>query len=99
MPLSETNLIQIEHHPSPKRLEALGVANWSIWTKEVSEFPWTYDESETCYLLAGEAIVEPENGEPVQFAAGDLVAFPAGLSCTWKILRDVRKRYRFGVNT
>ena len=91
-----TMVIKIEHQPSSKRLEDLGVSNWPIWTKEVSEFPWTYDETETCYLLAGDVIVTPDGGEPVQFGQGDLVTFPAGMSCTWKILASVRKHYRFG---
>lgn len=25
----------------------------SIWTKEVSVFPWEYDATETCYVLEG----------------------------------------------
>ncbi|HEY9597048.1 MAG TPA: cupin domain-containing protein [Cyanophyceae cyanobacterium] len=88
--------IQIEHQPSQERLNQLGVSQWSIWTKEASEFPWTYDEQETCYLLEGEVIVTPDGGEPVQFGKGDLVTFPAGMSCTWNILQDVRKHYHFG---
>lgn len=88
--------IQIEHQPSQERLNQLGVSKWPIWTKEVSEFPWTYDEQEICYLLEGEVIVTPDGGEPVPFGKGDLVTFPAGMSCTWKILQDVRKHYHFG---
>jgi uncharacterized cupin superfamily protein len=26
---------------------------------------------------------------------GDLVKFPVGLECTWKILKDVKKHYQF----
>ncbi|MDJ1172251.1 cupin domain-containing protein [Roseofilum sp. BLCC_M154] len=85
--------IQIEHQPSREHLDRLGIWDCTIWEKEVSEFPWTYDCSETCYLLTGEVIVTPDDGEPVQFAQGDLVTFPAGLSCTWKILKPVRKHY------
>jgi uncharacterized protein len=88
--------ITVEHQPSPEKLNELGVSNWSIWTKEASEFPWTYDDRETCYLLEGEVIVTPKGGQPVQFGKGDLVTFPAGMSCTWKILKDVKKHYRFG---
>lgn len=91
-----TIAIQIEHQPSPERLEELDVYNWPIWVKEMSEFPWTYEETETCYLLAGDVIVIPDGGEPVQFGKGDLVTFPAGMSCTWKILAAVRKHYQFG---
>ncbi len=88
--------IKVEHQPSHDRLEELGVSRWPIWTKEISEFPWTYDERETCYLLEGEVVVTPTGGEPVQIGKGDLVTFPAGMSCTWKILKDVRKHYHFG---
>lgn len=96
--MSTQNLteIQVEHQPSSDYLQQLGVSNWPIWTKEVSEFPWTYDESETCYLLAGDVVVTPDGGTPVSIGQGDLVTFPAGMSCTWKILADVRKHYHFG---
>ena len=46
--------IQVEHEPDEGRLGSLGVRSWGTWTKEVSEFPWTYDEPETCYFLEGE---------------------------------------------
>ena len=88
--------IQVDRQPTPEILQDLAVYSWPIWTKEVSEFPWTYGEQETCYLLAGEVIVTPDGGEPVQFGKGDLVIFPAGMSCTWKILQDVKKHYQFG---
>ncbi len=88
--------IRVEHQPSPERLAEMGVESWPVWTKEVSEFPWTYDEDETCYFLEGEVEVAPTQGPPVRVAKGDLVTFPAGLQCTWKVLQPVRKRYRFG---
>jgi hypothetical protein len=31
----------------------------------------------------------------VAVGAGDLVVFPAGMSCTWKVLVPVRKHYDF----
>jgi uncharacterized cupin superfamily protein len=86
--------IRVER-PSPETLENLGVTRWPIWTKEVSEFPWTYDTEEICYLLEGKVLVTPQDGPPVTFGQGDLVTFPRGVSCTWKILEDVRKHYRF----
>jgi len=88
--------ITVEHQPSAQRLEELGVAGWPIWTKEASEFPWSYDEQETCYLLAGDVEVTPAGGTPVRFGQGDLVTFPAGMSCVWKVRQAVRKHYRFG---
>jgi uncharacterized protein len=88
--------IKVERRPSPERLKELGVNQWPIWTKEVAEFPWTYDEPETCYFLAGEVTVTAADGETAKVGQGDLVTFPAGMSCTWKISRDVKKHYRFG---
>ncbi len=87
--------IRIERNPGPQRLAELGVAGWPVWAKETSEFPWSYDSEETCYFLEGEVIVTPDGGEPVAMGRGDLVTFPEGMSCRWKILRDVRKHYRF----
>jgi len=89
--------IQVEHQPDAQRLKDLGVPDWPIWTKEACEFPWSYDDAgETCYFLKGEVVVTPDGGEPVAIGAGDLVTFPQGMSCTWKIKKDVRKHYRFG---
>jgi uncharacterized cupin superfamily protein len=92
---STTTGIQLEQNPTPDRLAALGVTTWPIWTKEVSEFPWTYDAAETCYILDGEVTVTPNGGEPVTIRKGDLVTFSAGLSCTWKITQAIRKHYQF----
>lgn len=89
-------IITVDHNPVQEKLEKMGVFRWPIWTKEVSEFPWSYDDPETCYFLEGEVIVTPDQGEAVQVGKGDLVTFPSGLSCTWKILKPVRKHYRFG---
>jgi uncharacterized cupin superfamily protein len=90
------NEITVEPNPSPAKLDVMGVEDWPIWTKEVSKFPWTYDKKETCYILEGEVIVTPDGGEPVKLGESDLVNFPAGMSCTWDIRKDIKKHYRFG---
>jgi hypothetical protein len=77
-------------------LSKLGVTHWPIWEKEASTFPWYYDSEETCYLLAGDVVVTPDGGTPVTMGKGDLVTFPAGMSCIWEIRQAVRKHYRFG---
>lgn len=87
--------IDVIHHPSDEQLAALGVADWPIWTKEVSSFPWQYDAEEVCYLLAGDVTVTPDGGEAVRFGKGDLVTFPAGMSCHWEIHQAVKKHYQF----
>lgn len=88
--------ILVDTDPSPEDLDRLGVATWPIWTKEISTFPWSYDVAETCYFLEGKVTVTPEDGEPVTVGAGDLVTFPAGMDCTWKVSEPVRKHYRLG---
>lgn len=88
--------IEIVTAAEESALQQLGVFDWPIWEKEISEFPWHYDDKETCYLLEGEVEVTPDGGETVRFGKGDLVTFPAGMSCRWNIISPVRKHYRFG---
>ncbi len=87
--------IILERNPSPIKLEVMGVEQWGLWRKEVSTFPWTYNQQETCYILRGRFTVTPDGGEPQEFKRGDLITFPAGMSCTWDILEDVEKYYDF----
>lgn len=94
-PLPDLEIL-CEHRPSPAKLEVLQVDDWPIWKKEVSVFPWRYDETETCYVLRGRFVVTPEGGEPQEFGRGDLVTFPAGLVCTWDVKEPVEKHYRLG---
>lgn len=72
------------------------VTSWGTWEKETSVFPWYYDEKETCYILEGKAEVTDIDGNSICFSAGDIVEFEAGLSCTWKIIEPIRKKYKFG---
>jgi len=87
--------IKVEKEPDEQRLSELGVRQWEIWTKEISEFPWSYDSGETCFFLEGRVVVTPDGGAPVEIGVGDLVTFPRGLSCTWKVISPVRKHYLF----
>jgi len=80
----------------PTEKEKKECSRWPIWEKEISEFHWEYDEKETCLILDGGATVTNETGEKFTFGAGDLVIFPQGMKCTWKITKDIRKHYRFG---
>ncbi len=86
--------IEIEK-PEGKKLSALRVSDWPVWTKEPSTFDWHYDEKEMCFLLEGRVSVKTAEGE-VSFGKGDLVTFPKGLDCTWTVHEAVRKHYRFG---
>ena len=79
----------------PSQEEIAKCKSWGTWGCEASKFPWTYGSAETCYLLAGEVTVTPDGGEPVSFKAGDIVTFPAGMSCTWDVKVAVKKHFNF----
>ena len=81
--------------PSQETIKALGCKAWPVWEKEASRFEWHYDSRETCYILEGKVLIELTDGHKLPLVAGDLVVFPAGLSCVWNIKRKVRKHYCF----
>lgn len=87
--------IEITHNPEQALLDELGVSDWPVWSKEVSNFPWHYDMTETCLLLEGEVTVTPQGGPPVKIRKGDLVRFAAGLTCHWSVTEAVKKHYQF----
>lgn len=79
---------------TPHQIKEMGIDNWPIWTKEISEFDWYYDTKEMCYFLEGEVIVKTEDGE-YEIKEGDFVIFPKGLSCRWIVKKPVKKHYSF----
>jgi uncharacterized cupin superfamily protein len=81
--------------PSAERLDSLQVESWPVWEKGVSEFSQHYDKAEVCYVVQGRAEVSSADGL-VEVGEGDLVIFPEGLQCTWKVKSPVRKRYKSG---
>jgi len=85
----------IVEKPSLEKIETLGLDSWSFWECEPSKFDWEYSSEETAYILKGKVLVTPENGEPVEINAGDLVVFPAGLKCTWEVIEKIEKKYKF----
>ena len=52
----------IEHNPDATRLSELGVSKWPTWSKEVSVFPFTFDDQETAYVFEGECEITPDSG-------------------------------------
>ena len=89
------NIMQIFiHKPSDKEIDKKKILSWPIWTCNVSEFDWEYDQQESCLLLEGEVEVASDN-KAVTFGVGDFVVFPRGLKCRWKVIKPVRKHYSF----
>ncbi|MBN1687783.1 MAG: cupin domain-containing protein [Candidatus Omnitrophica bacterium] len=81
--------------PTEEKLKNLKIKSWPIWTKESSTFDWYYDEPETCYFLEGKVTVSTSAGD-VTIQKGDLVTFPQGLKCVWRVQEAVKKHYQFG---
>lgn len=79
----------------PTEEEIKTAEGWPTWSKEISEFPWKYDETETCYILKGRATVTASDGQAASFGPGNWVIFPQGLECTWKIDDPIEKKYNF----
>ena len=68
--------------------------SWPIWSCEVSEFDWEYNQEEHCIIIEGEiTVIGPEN--TVKISEGDYVIFPKGLKCKWKVYKPVKKFYTF----
>ena len=57
--------IEVVSQPDDEFLKKKGVFDWGTWGCEVSKFPWTYDSSESCYLLEGQVTVTPDGRPPL----------------------------------
>jgi uncharacterized protein len=71
------------------------ISTWPIWTCDVSEFDWFYEEKERCLILEGEVYVTVNN-KSFHIQKGDYVEFPQGLECRWKVIEPIKKHYSFG---
>jgi uncharacterized protein len=85
--------IQVEKL-SERKKEELQIETWPIWEKEISSFPWKYDNTEVCYIIEGEIIVKTDT-ETIRIGPGDFVTFPKDLACQWEIVKPVRKYFNF----
>ncbi len=83
-------------HPSKEDLDKLGIDNWSSWECNPSEFDWHYPDRETAYVFKGKVMVTTNDGKKVEIGRGDLVVFPKGLKCHWRVLERIEKVYKMG---
>ena len=68
--------------------------SWPIWSCEVSEFNWTYQKEEHCFITEGEVTVIAENCS-VNILKGDYVVFPKNLKCKWIVHSAIKKHFTF----
>ncbi|MFC1495824.1 cupin domain-containing protein [Candidatus Margulisiibacteriota bacterium] len=87
--------IEIER-PDGDKLLSMHVDKWSEWTCEPSEFEWEYIDEEMAFVRKGKALITEAGGEDVEIKAGDLVTFPKGLKCHWKVTEPFNKVYSGG---
>ena len=78
----------------PTQEEIAEMKRMPTWSCGVSEFDWHYDSEETALILEGEVTVTYA-GKSVHIKEGDLVVFPRGLSCVWKVTKPIKKHYLF----
>lgn len=91
----ESRAICLTRGLSQPEIEQLGVLSWPTWSAPIGVFPWSYGETETCFITAGAVTITPKiGGPPIHLVAGDLATFPFGLQCEWNVTTPLTKRYK-----
>jgi uncharacterized cupin superfamily protein len=64
-----------------------------VWECTPGDFVREIVQAELTTFLSGRAIFHPEEGEPIEILAGDVLYFPENTRGTWEALEAVRKAY------
>ena len=56
-----------------------------------ARFTWNYASDEVLFVTSGEAYVSKDGGEEQRLGPSDIVYFPAGTICTWRVPESIRK--------
>ncbi len=64
-----------------------------IWECTPGKFTREIMQAELTTFLTGRAIFQPENGDPIEIEAGDVLYFPENSRGTWEVIETVRKAY------
>ena len=79
-------------------LKERGVRQWDVWESSSvpsKKFDYTYDKTESVYIIDGEAVVTPKDGrKAVVLKPKVFASFPKGLNCVWDVKSPVRKYYK-----
>jgi hypothetical protein len=65
--------------------------NIVVWDCTAGSFEWHYCQDETAVVISGEAFILDKQGAERRLGPGDVVFFPAGASCTWRVPERIRK--------
>jgi uncharacterized cupin superfamily protein len=64
-----------------------------VWECTPGRFVREIMQAELTTFLSGSAIFHPEEGEPIEISAGDVLYFPENTRGTWEVRETVRKAY------
>ena len=81
-PVSRTKLLARSHD---------WLANVVLWECSAGSFNWHYSRDEILFVISGEALIISTAGEERLLGPGDFAYFPAGTSCQWRVLQEVKK--------
>jgi uncharacterized protein len=81
-------------------MQTSGLTLWKDGDQEVGVWEctpgpsyWKLETHEFVHIVAGRMTVTPDDGEPVEIAAGGTAVFPLGWAGTWQIHETIRKVY------
>ncbi len=64
-----------------------------IWECTPGRFRRQVEQAEYSYIVSGEGRFTPDEGQAVEFRAGDALYFAVATQGTWDIRQTVRKTY------
>jgi uncharacterized cupin superfamily protein len=80
-------------------INADGSIETGIWECDAGAFRSRFaDYGEMIYIVRGEMVCTPDDGEAFTLTEGDSCTFPRGWSGTWDVKRPIRKLYTVWTN-
>jgi uncharacterized cupin superfamily protein len=70
-----------------------GKTKTGLWECTPGRWRRQVTQAEFCHFLEGDCTFSPDEGEPVEIRAGDVLFFPANTKGVWEIRSQARKIY------
>ena len=70
---------------------SLSSSRCGVWECTPGRWRRQVTQAEFCHFLKGDCVFQPDDGEPIAIAAGDIVYFPANSTGVWEIRSTSRK--------
>lgn len=85
------NLVLVENDPSPMKLEVLGAEDWPLVVDSIGTVERTINNTETSYILDGEAQIVVQGELPIIIKEGDLLTIMPHTQCVWTITKAIHR--------